>query len=206
VLKGISFEEAKEFEQELEEIGIVSFHKIKSFKNPNLEIKKVKLVCDNEIIAQNLMDNGITLNYIHYYIEEFKNTVKIVQCYTCQKIEHISRNCRTKIVTCRICGSTEHEIDENGRPICNNKENKKCQNCEGPHTSSYAGCPKKKEIIKNIHEKINAKHNPNSSGKKSYAAALTGSSNGSETKLDQIQNSLTELKKFAWKIKNLQTK
>ena len=87
VLKGISFEDAKEFEQELEEIGIVSYHKIKSFKYPNSDIKKVKLVCDNEMIAQNLLDNGITLNYIHYHIKEFKITVKIVQCYTCQKLD-----------------------------------------------------------------------------------------------------------------------
>ena len=56
-----------------------------------------------------------------------------LSCYRCQKLGHISANCKNEIA-CKKCGSSSHLVAE-----CRNRP--RCVNCKGPHTSSSAQCP-----------------------------------------------------------------
>ena len=85
--------------------------------------------------------------------EKFKVTPFIErpwQCYKCQKFGHSAPHCPNKI-KCLIC-SGPHKFQD-----CINKENKKCSNCGGNHTSSYGGCERMKVEVKI--QKIRAQNN-----------------------------------------------
>ena len=61
-----------------------------------------------------------------------------VRCYKCQKFGHTKFNCRKNEV-CNKCGQEDHTDSQE----CKNEA--KCVNCQGNHTSNDKACPKWKE-------------------------------------------------------------
>ena len=101
-----------------------------------------------------ILKNGIYANYRLYRAEEFRNRIKLIQCFKCQKFGHIAKNCKSS-PRCSQCGG-EHKI-ENGKMEKCTANTKKCPNCGGQHSSSYGGCAKIKNKIKEIKEKLSSK-------------------------------------------------
>jgi len=59
----------------------------------------------------------------------------VTRCYKCQKCGHIAVNCRKEKPTCPVC-SGKHSFAE-----CQTKDDKKCANCGGAHSTSFRDCP-----------------------------------------------------------------
>ena len=154
VIKGINFENIQEFKEELKQKGIVDMKEIKSAKSNSITINKVKLLCENQEIADELLTKGIYISFMKYRCEEFKQPIRLTSCYKCQKFGHIAKQCRSTKTICAKCGKDDHETDNNNRLICT-AETKCCINCNQAHSSAYAGCPKKKEAIQSIKEAHN---------------------------------------------------
>ena len=60
----------------------------------------------------------------------------VTRCYKCQKYGHIAVNCRKEKPTCPVC-SGPHSFAE-----CRTRDDKKCANCGGAHSTSFRECPK----------------------------------------------------------------
>lgn len=91
----------------------------------------------------------------------------VARCRRCQMYGHSSINCNLP-PACMVCAEA-HPTEQCGKKVPREtlKASKtkpdcsfvKCANCNGNHTSSYKGCPKRKEFIR-IQEKISNKNQP----------------------------------------------
>ncbi|KAM7291266.1 uncharacterized protein ISCGN_027839 [Ixodes scapularis] len=106
------------------------------------------------------MPQRILMGFTSHPVEEYFGPP--IQCFHCQRYGHISKFCRGP-QRCKVCtGPHNHKA-------CTSLQDPKCANCEGPHPSTFAGCPCKKSAT-NIHKKelVNGrdyrakKPNPNS--------------------------------------------
>ena len=89
------------------------------------------------LLSQNLVCN---VTGIIYNVEEFQAPVSVVQCYNCQCFGHLAKTCTSK-QKCLICG------ENHSHKGCPSRESRKprCANCNGPHATSYKGCPEYKK-------------------------------------------------------------
>ena len=124
------------------------------------------------------MKNGLFFNYQNLRCEYFKEVPKLTQCFKCQQLGHIAKNCKNSNTICAKCGKIDHTLDENGRPICE-ELTKFCILCKQDHSSAYAKCPTKIERINQIKSRLN---------NRSYASALSKPNYN-----DVINNDLTEM-------------
>lgn len=157
VVKGLNYATSNEFQEELASIGIVNSKEIKSIRFSNLTINKVILYCDNQTTANEHLSKGyIFINFIKYRTEEYKPPVRLTSCYKCQKFGHIAKQCKASNQVCPKCGKDDHATEINGKLLCTS-EKKHCINCNQEHSSAYAGCQKKKQLIKEIKDKRNTR-------------------------------------------------
>ena len=163
----MSYEEAISFESDITLEGIIDIKEMKSAKNPSLKLRKCKILCNNLETQNQLLKDGLKLNYQKFRCEPFKTIAKITQCFKCQQLGHIAKKCRSGTSVCAKCGKSGHDIDESGKLIC--KEDKKsCVLCSQEHSAAYANCPVKIDKLKEIKNKIN---------KNSYANKLINNNN-----------------------------
>jgi len=81
ILKGMSYEEVKELETELEtNHGLSNLREMKSFTNKSITLKKVRMTCCDTVKAEKFLQEGIILNYQKFYFEEFKQKFRLTQC------------------------------------------------------------------------------------------------------------------------------
>ena len=81
--------------------------------------------------------------FIDFGICRVNDRFFLKQCYRCQKFGHRSEECPMKQsnkYVCRFC-STNHESSTCPVKQSNNKENFKCANCRGNHSSTDNSCP-----------------------------------------------------------------
>ena len=74
-------------------------------------------------------------------VRDYINRERLIyKCYTCNKIGHLTKNCKQKARMCPKCNNT------NCPGTCP-KSIWKCINCGGNHSAAYRGCPSIKAAI-----------------------------------------------------------
>ena len=106
-------------------------------KRSGRDLLFIKIKCDNPKQAEALLSGGggggsggtHMPENIHnqFWVEEFRTTLSIQQCFKCQGFGHKASNC-TKNQKCVVCGEAHSHKN------CPNKEKRKpkCANCRGP--------------------------------------------------------------------------
>ena len=74
-------------------------------------------------------------------MRDYVNREKLIyKCFKCNKIGHLTKNCKLKVKLCPKCNSKN----------CSGNYPKaiwKCTNCNGNHSAAYRGCPALKSTI-----------------------------------------------------------
>ena len=88
-----------------------------------------------------LLKNEISINNQNKAVRDYINREKLIyKCFTCNKIGHLTKNCKLKDKLFPKC---------NSKICCGNcpKAIWKCTNCNGNHSVAYRGCPALKSAI-----------------------------------------------------------
>jgi len=89
-------------------------------------------------IVGNMTATSKTFGYLgrnRYEVYPYIAKVKI--CFSCHRVGHISKNCKSK-ARCLFCGNDTHESPSN----CPKKDdNPYCINCQGEHLANFRDCP-----------------------------------------------------------------
>ena len=213
VVKGINYATSNEFQEELSNIGIVNSKEIKSIRFSNQTINKVILYCDNQAAVNEHLSKGyIFINFIKYRTEEYKPPIRLTTCYKCQRFGHIAKQCKATNQVCPKCGKDDHATDVDGKLLCTS-EKKQCINCNQEHSSAYAGCQKKKQLIQDIKNKRNIRPSTeqlsarptltlnNTNNKVTYASKLIGNNSNHIN----ISSQDTIIEQLNCQVKNLQS-
>lgn len=97
VLKGLSFDQAQVLKEELEKLGLTDIKQMKSFANPEITLKKVRISCKSQQDLETFIKAGIKINYQKFYFETYRQKeINIIQCFNCQALGHIAINCNRK--------------------------------------------------------------------------------------------------------------
>lgn len=184
----MSFIEANSLKDDLSLKGIIEIKEIKSFRNPSLKINKVKIIVKDDETQNKFLNSGLKINYQYFRCEPFKQTIKITQCFKCQKLGHIAKFCKSNKEICAKCGKDDHTTDNDNKLICTS-DKKYCVLCHQEHSSAYANCPTKKNRITEIKSRM---LNTNSYSAK-VQSSITPSTNFS-SELQNIQNLINSQK------------
>ena len=88
-----------------------------------------------------LLKNGLVINNQKRAVRDYINRERLIyKCYTCNKISHLTKNCKQKAKLCPKCNNT------NCPGTCS-KSIWKCINCGGNHSAAYRGFPSMKAAI-----------------------------------------------------------
>ena len=127
-----------EITTELKKQNVVSVKRLRRRENGKLIESKSILITFS---GQNL-PNEVKMGYEVFNVRQF--VAPVLRCHKCQQFGHVEAKCHGKL-RCVRCGQG-HEFKD-----CNDKENRKCARCGGPHSAAYKGCKDykiQKEIIK----------------------------------------------------------
>lgn len=114
---------------------------------PILEIRRMNRKIENNVYVPkqtviitfegNIIPNYVTINSVYLPVEEFVG--KPIQCYSCLKYGHISKQCRSSEILCIKCG----KIKKGNEHVCGT-DDIFCIYCKSSsHISISASCPYK---------------------------------------------------------------
>ncbi|XP_076367198.1 uncharacterized protein LOC143255424 [Tachypleus tridentatus] len=133
-----------EIQEELISQGIqaTNIERIKSAKT-GLPTPLVRISLNDIVLADKLINNGITMWFLKLPVEESKQpaAVTVLQRFNCQKFGHALAACKAT-PRCVRCSGT-HIVTECPK----NREETCCANCGGPHAASYRSCPKYAKVV-----------------------------------------------------------
>lgn len=170
----------EEILEELKSSGVIQVKRLRTKKEGTF------IDTPNHVLTFNSPSLPSNINVAFYKLKVRPYIPPPVRCFNCQLFGHVAEKCQsTKICA---CGQPPHE------PPCS--DNKKCVNCQGPHSAGYKNCPTYKvenaiQKVKTI-EKITyseAKKKVTVSTPKpniSYSAATTSTQDKTEDMIKEI--------------------
>ena len=98
----------------------------------------VRAFVETQQQAESAIQNGVRIGFVLHRCEAStpRPSVQVVQCFKCQKLGHLAKECSEDNVKCLRCGAN-HLVKDCPAP----REEAKCSNCQGAHPASYRGCP-----------------------------------------------------------------
>ena len=119
-------------------------------KDKTGDSQTVKIVLSDTINRNTLVQTGLQVDYMHFAVEPAKQNTTPVQCYTCQKYNHVAKFCKSEHPTCARCGEN-HRINQ-----CTAADDAiKCSNCKGNHLANSSVCSVYQEQQKKMLKMIN---------------------------------------------------
>ena len=95
----------------------------------------------NSSDSPELLKKGLVINNQRKAVRDYINRERLIyKCYTCNKIGHLTKNCKQNARMCPNCNST------NCPGTCP-KSIWKCVNCGGKYSTAYRGCSSIKAAI-----------------------------------------------------------
>ena len=147
IIKGLSYEIAQEFLDEILGLGIDKISKFSKKDN----YKMIRAECSNNEVMNEFIKKGIFLNYCKFKVDKYLTVIKPIQCFKCQKFGHYSSECGEGSSICVKCTGNHKVADCTSQKL-------KCANCSLEHTSSYGGCKIYQQNLKEKVEKIKKKN------------------------------------------------
>ena len=118
--------------------------------------KLIRVITDSNNHVSAAQKHGVKIGWQLYRCEASREPHHVRQRFKCQQFGHSSKEC-SNATRCLRC-SQEHSVKE-----CTvQKENAKCSNCGGAHTTVYRGCSAyqqklteaSRKIIENKHSEV----------------------------------------------------
>jgi len=135
----------KDIPQHFEESDLLQFFdspfKVVEVKRLNRRTKidgEIKYIPSRTIclkFAGQILPKYVFLCRNRYEVSPYISKVKI--CFSCQRIGHISKNCKGK-PRCLFCGGDKHDSPTS---CPKSKDDPKCINCQGEHLATSYDCP-----------------------------------------------------------------
>jgi hypothetical protein len=131
IIKGLNYKTINSYSYELSKIGI---KQINQMMKSNENFRMIRAECTDNDVKEKLIKEGIKIDHFSLKVEDYKRPIRPLQCFNCQKFDHVATNCPDKNKpVCLKCGG-DHIVK-----VCTSDE-VKCANCNLDHTSSYKGC------------------------------------------------------------------
>ena len=108
-------------------------------KATNQPTKLVRVITRNEMHFAKATAKGVFIGFSRYRCEKGHERAQASQCFECQGFGHLAKEC-TQEQRCPRCGEN-HKSKE----CKTDRQNAKCCNCGGSHSSAYRGCPKARQ-------------------------------------------------------------
>ena len=119
---------------------------IRFVKSDGKSLQTVKLTFPSKAEFDKATTDGIFIDNLYYQpVELIQQGIRIIRCYRCQKVGHVSSNCHSK-VSCKHC-SGEDSIDN-----CSGIQPARCTNCSGSHEVDSLDCPTYIKQVQRVHE------------------------------------------------------
>jgi len=96
----------------------------------------VKIVLSDTLNRNTLVQTGLQIDYMHFVVEPAKQNNTPIQCFKCQKYNHVAKYCKSEHLTCARYGEN-HQTNQ-----CTATDDAiKCSNCKGNHVANSSNCP-----------------------------------------------------------------
>ena len=123
------------------------------FRNKSGPTHVVLLTFDSKEDLDKATNVRIPIGNVIFRARPYELRPRLIQCYNCNKFNHIARNCTAMSRTCSFCSESHHENE------CNIKSQQlesqyKCSNCSGNHSAMSKECA----IYKNWSNKLRLQH------------------------------------------------
>jgi hypothetical protein len=90
VIKGLTYDEAINYEAILKSLGIDEIKNLARIQDPsksssNYKLKIVGIKCNNTSIIDTIFCEGVKINYVKYKTEHYIKPIHVIQCHNCNR-------------------------------------------------------------------------------------------------------------------------
>lgn len=159
-----------------------SVSEVERFSKEGNTLPLIKITVEDENERNEILKNGLKMFYMKYKCKQEVGKPEPIRCYKCQKFGHIASKCPSSVKICSQCGTSDCPKSSDKEASCD--KDKKCANCGENHTSSYLGCPKRKEIQASLRQKLKDQLEGKRSRRGSYITTRSARSSFSQQKVN----------------------